>query len=496
MGAEAMSSDQVDLYFSQYYGVDPSVLDAYGAFDVSLVSDLPLFVDPFLLFHSAKPEYQQLHAGIIDYLRFLRDKARPDLDRALIASWYRFKEVKQNWLGFTQFSNLGSGLGADFAQALHGALGSILSNFGQEQITSGSHLEKLALIKGGVGRDNISDFTTNLIKGYLLEYTQQFAREHLKPEQCDTFAATRAVFNYGTESWETRSYCLPRYDNDFVLLTPADMLTRDETWINHGDMLRQFNRLPDALPDAQLRAQINNYFMSRLSKKPNPKEYAAAAQQTISQFPELIDYYIKLKEDAGETAVGLSERRREDTYTLLVEMVKGLVADLNARGALPKRQITSYEEALDAAGHFKQYVENQDGYKLINKPGTGKPFSRETDVQLFFGLAFRGTEFDVNREPNNGRGPVDYKISKGTRDKTLIEFKLASNTQLKRNLQNQVEIYERANGTRSSVKVIVYYTAEEQARVQATLEELKLTTEESIVVIDARADNKPSASKA
>jgi len=40
------------------------VLNTYGGFDVSVASDLPLFIDPFLLFHSDKPEYQALHEGI------------------------------------------------------------------------------------------------------------------------------------------------------------------------------------------------------------------------------------------------------------------------------------------------------------------------------------------------------------------------------------------------------------------------------------------------
>ena len=44
---------------------------------------------------------------------------------------------------------------------------------------------------------------------------------------------------------------------------------------------------------------------------------------------------------------------------------------------------------------------------------------------MFFGLLLQRTRFDVNREPNNGRGPVDFKISDGALDKSLIEFKLA-----------------------------------------------------------------------
>ena len=63
----------MELYLSQYLCIEPGVLDTYGAFDVSVASDLPLFIDPFLLFHSDKPEYQALHEGILKYLRFLRD---------------------------------------------------------------------------------------------------------------------------------------------------------------------------------------------------------------------------------------------------------------------------------------------------------------------------------------------------------------------------------------------------------------------------------------
>ncbi|MDD2818034.1 MAG: hypothetical protein PHN51_04485 [Candidatus Nanopelagicales bacterium] len=485
-----------DLYFSQIFKSDPEVLESYGALDVSLLSDLPLFIDPFLLFHSDKTNYQQLHEDIIKYLTFLRDKASTGLNPGLIRNLYRFQEVKQNWLGFTYLGNSGHGLGDDFAKALHEALSSILATFGSETITHGPHLEKLTLIKEGVGRDNISDFTTNLIKGFLLEYTQTFAREHLADEYCDNFSVTRAVFNYATEAWATKTYYLPKFNGDFVLLTPTDILTRDDTWISRSDMLGKFDRLPESISDDQLRAQINNYFGSRLGDRPSKKERDAAAAATIREFPDLVDRYIRIQEDDGDKAVSASNDKRVETQALLVHMVKQVVADSGMARVLSQGGLNSYQDAVQRVLGFKQYVENQDGWKLINKPGQLKPFSRESDVQLFFGLIFFGTAFDINREPNNGRGPVDFKVSMGAADKTLIEFKLASNSQLKRNLQKQIEIYEKANGTRTSVKVIICYTEQDQVRVAAILDELKLSNEESVVVIDARSDNKQSGSKA
>lgn len=215
----AATMSNADIYFSQYFGIDADIVDKYGALDICLASDLPLFIDPFLLFNSQKNTYQKLHESILRYLRFLRDHASTELDKALIASWYTFKEVKQNWLGYTILGNGGHGPGPDFAFALHGALGTLMADFGEETITAGTHLEKLCLIKSDVGRDNISDFTTNLIKDYLLKYTERFARKHLAATDCHTFPVARATFNYETKTWATRSYYLPKVGTDFVILT-------------------------------------------------------------------------------------------------------------------------------------------------------------------------------------------------------------------------------------------------------------------------------------
>jgi len=482
------------LYFSDHFRVSPDVLEAYGAFDISVVSDLPLFIDPFLLFNSDKPEYQALHDGIVAYLRFLKRKAGPELDPGLLAAWYRFKEVKQNWLGFTMFGNDGAGLGKKFARSLNDSLGNILANLGEETVTRGTHLEKLVLVSRGVGRDSISDFTTNLIKDYLLDYTQAFARQHLDPSRCADFAVTRAAFDYTTETWATRHYWLPKLRDDFVLLTPADLLTRDDTWISHPDMIRRFAALPAAVEDPALRAQINNYLGTLLGKNPSLQERDAAAERVIRAFPHLIDLYIKLKEDTGDEAVASSSTRTRDTHTALVAQVKRLIDDLDDKTDFYRRPWTTYDECLERVLLFKHYIEHQDGYLLLNRDG--QPPMKETDVGLFFGLTWCRTEFDVNREANNGRGPVDFKVSYGAGDKSLIEFKLATNSGLKRNLQNQVAIYQAANRTRTSVKAIVCYTAADQARAAKTLKDLKIANDPSVVVIDARSDNKPSASKA
>ena len=53
----------MNVLFSDVFKVDPAAVEAHGAFDVALVADLPLFVDPFLIFNSPDPTYQKLHEG-------------------------------------------------------------------------------------------------------------------------------------------------------------------------------------------------------------------------------------------------------------------------------------------------------------------------------------------------------------------------------------------------------------------------------------------------
>ena len=102
-------STVLGIYFTDFFMVGTDVLEAYGAFNVSLVNDLPLFIDPFLLFDSDKPAYRQLHSQYITYVKFLRDlSVREDgLDQTHIDQWFRFPEVKENWLGLQGFSRRG-----------------------------------------------------------------------------------------------------------------------------------------------------------------------------------------------------------------------------------------------------------------------------------------------------------------------------------------------------------------------------------------------------
>lgn len=481
------------VYFSEIFGLEERVLEDYGAINISLINDIPLFIDPFLLYASDKQEYKDLHEGILDYLTFLRSKAAEGtVTMEKINRWYCFHEVKQNWLGYSETGNGGSGLGVDFGRSMTSNICNVFNDLRNETITETSHLEKLCLFRSGVGRDNVSDFTCNLIKEYLLKYTETFARLYLQPVQCRNVSVQKVKFDYEREVWRSGTFYLPYFNEDFVLLTPKDLLTKDENWINLSDMRHRFLDITASLPNVELRDQINDVYARAIPERATQKERNEAATAVINRYPMLMDYYIKLKEEDKEGAKDASNNVVTEVDKIFIRNIQRLISKLQKDTTFYEEvSMGSFEATRKRVMFLKHIIEDCDGYKLFYN-GV-KPIKKEKDLQILFKFTWFGTAFDVNAETNNGRGPVDYKVSFGSSDKTLVEFKLAKNSKLKQNLQHQVGVYEQANDTRQSMKVILYFSEAEHNMVINTLKELKLENSPNIVLIDA-CNDKVSAS--
>lgn len=499
----------MNVYFSDFFNVSPQTIEEYGAFNISLINDLPLFIDPFLLFNSDKQEYQNLHNEILRYVAFLRDQSTSkNINDGLLKSWYCFPEVKQTWLGYSEVGNSGRGPGIEFARALNDNLNGIFSGFDQNTISRSSHLEKLCLIRENTGRDSISDFVTNLIKGYLLKYTQDFTNKHIDASLRRDFTVRHVTFNYDTSTWRAEKFTLPSVsisenEFDYVLLTPKDLLTKDDTWINRPDLVNQFDQVVLSVSNDELRSQLNFYFSQNLpepeytkkgkEKAPNKQDIVRAVGAVISKYPELLDYYIRFKEDHGDDARSISEERVEEIHNLFIEDLSSFIANLAKETKFYEKGEDTLAESYDRVMFLKDFIENKDGYRIFYRKND--VIRREADLQIMYRLTWFATKSDVTREANEGRGPVDFKISKGAKDKTLVEFKLASNKKLRQNLENQVEIYKKAHDTDKAIKVILYFSLEEESKVRKVLKDLGIENEKYVVLIDARKDSKISASR-
>ena len=485
------------LLFSDYFKIDQSIVDNYGALNICLAADMPLFIDPFLLFASTDETYQKLHKDLINHILILKEIAIEEKENAENNSIFRFPEIKQNWLGLSKFGNSGRGLGKDFAKKIVRSFNGFYNSFGQEEITAEAHIEKLTILNPGIGSDFISDFTTNLILDYLLEYTQTFALQHLSKDQIQEFSVN-SIFSAEYNRWMPKKYTLPYFyledRGDFIILTPLDILTKDEAAINNSEFYSNFLTVANSIKNADLRNSINTYFRNQLPKKPTQKEKTQAINKTVIRFPEIVDYYIKSKEDNKEK---VSKNIKDEIQRLTSEFIDGLSAlgdvlfDKSAfYEILPT---TSYEECLKRVLYLKDVIENNDGYKTFYKDGIA--IAKEEIIQRIFRLTWYATPFDVNSEVNNGRGPADYKVSYGADDSTIVEFKLGKSSSLEKNLANQTDIYKKASKSANDIKVILCYTGSEITSVERVLKKLGLVNQENVVIIDASPKKSASVVK-
>lgn len=494
------------IKFSTYFSVNKKDLDKEGFFNISLISDLPLFIDPFHLFYNSDKNYQKLHKSIISYLCFLREISSKynasKIPESIINSYYKFPEVKQNWFGFSYIGNDGHGLGKKFAKALNANFNELFTDFGSGK--KSYHLEKLTLIADRVGKDSISDFTTNLIHGFLAEKTEEFTKKYIDKSKTDIFTVKRAEFDYVAQVWKPKTYTLPKYNGDYVLLTPKNLLTKNDTWINKTNFIEDFEQIPSAMSNDVLREQLLRYFNQKLkeyektkiNKKTNKIEgyqtqetKGKAVIETVRQFPQTIDVYIKIKEDKGAQAKALSEGYVSETEVFFENQFSNFAQNVDTTN---KKKPTSCQEAYKRALFFKECVELHDNYK--NLYDGDKP-ANEDWIQRMFWFVWYGSESDLNRESANGLGKPDFTVSKGRKDKTIVEFKLASSNSLEKNILNQLEKYKEVNNTDKGIWVIVFFTFEENKKVLDILKKHKLEEDKNYILVDARKDNKISASK-
>ena len=481
------------IYFSNVFNVKHSVIEKYGALDISLVCDNPAFVDPFLIF--ANPKYKGLHNFIIEYLKFLRNlslqKQGQELENGIFNHYYKFPEVKQAWLGYSVAGNAGLGLGKDFAASLYKNLHKIFSNFGDENITESSHLEKLCLVEEGVGVDKISDFTLNLIKRFLLEYTQKFAEKHLDKDLLTEFPIRKVNFDFGKGIWSDARFTLPflhvKGKKEFVLLVPKEMLTREDTWISRNDFLENDSAIFSAIPNDELRAKINKYFYDNLQIKLNKKKQAEkdyskksrtnALSKTVWEYPELLDYYIRFKEQKKSGGLKLHVADPESINFFFDASV--IQKEFENKSF---KKLTSFDDCVARIDFFKKTLESNSKDLYLK----GKPL-QENQLRLMFKNVTYGSLFDYNSEVNNGRGPIDFIISFGSQDKTGLELKRAKNSKLKKNLLNQGKIYQEDGNLKYVIKVIFFFSDDEFEMVNRVLREInKPVDNREIFLVDCR----------
>ncbi len=133
--------------------------------------DIPLGIDPFLLFKSRDPEYRELHGLVLNVFNAGVASVRAG-DIAVARSILTFPEVPEIGLGYTQGGRRGSGVGTRLTDLIIETLS------GSPQLVERGvrHIEEMQLLSAGIGPDRISDIVANILKRFLISYTQRHCK--------------------------------------------------------------------------------------------------------------------------------------------------------------------------------------------------------------------------------------------------------------------------------------------------------------------------------
>lgn len=233
----------------------------------------------------------------------------------------------------------------------------------------------------------------------------------------------------------------------------------------------------------------------KVSERTVRKIELEAFEELTKEYPELYDYYVKLRESDTEEIKMASLKELNTQVAKIIINSKRIINTFNDHEYSGYEGLTAQEEGVNRLKYFKHIIEDCDAYK--NFYVDGKCIALENDLQRMFKLVWYGTSFKADFETNNGRGPADVVVSKGQSNQCIIEFKLASNSRLP-HVFEQVSIYEKANNAEGSLIAIFYFTQQEYGKIHRMIKDLGYEENigESIFLIDCRDDNKPSASKA
>lgn len=217
--------------FSQHFDLAKSQAEL-DFVDVTLARDLPLFVDPFAISQRVDRWSQDAHAQLLAFFQQLVDRIRSGRRQEARDLLRHLKEPNETRLGLSRGRPQGAGIGSFQANQLFHALEA--SNAVQTGFINS--LEECELMIEGIGRDKISDLTTNVLRGRLASYTLEQCKLHGVPTRPVGLAP---YFSLEARDWVNEYLELPVASGNPILLVPKAIARFDFSY-NHGDYYRHY----------------------------------------------------------------------------------------------------------------------------------------------------------------------------------------------------------------------------------------------------------------
>ncbi|WP_323082427.1 hypothetical protein [Klebsiella variicola] len=282
------------MRFSEYFNLNRS--QAYLDFvDVPLDTDIPVFLDPGAIKcldsiwgHELTAHLQSFFEKVLTLI-----KAGKNVEaQGLLAS---LNERNEFHLGYSSGKSRGHGFGAGAAHSVWNALTQ------SKAVSTGllKDLEDTALLIAGIGTDMISDAVSNILRGPLINYTQEMCKYYNIPLTPNIDSGP--IWDPHKGAWFHRYVSLPMTDFGKVILVPK-IIVRHRLCMQYDEFYTHY-LLPE-MQDEHLRnnstlVEVLKDGSRRVTKKSLKLKYGQDKSSVIDQTlqrPDVFEDYKKHKE--------------------------------------------------------------------------------------------------------------------------------------------------------------------------------------------------------
>ena len=453
-----------------------------GVFNGFIDFDSKFYVDPHLLEITKVPELENSYGNFKNHFAQIvhileNAKSTDDIFFRTAHKKLIFPESQFVSLGYSTEGNSGSGIGEKIALGLTKTAWEII----KVGISDPVIFELVGLIEENIGADRVSDMAIHVIILDLLAYSERVAK--------NLNLNTIKVEEQGKE------FLLPAIPNSNhrTVFIPSEILTDLPVANGAGDIDRVCAHNED------LRNRVNEIIGDSFKdskgkpRRPTKRELKYLLLHNPELLRELVEQYKKNpaekydfdKDPSGQIIWHDIAKDFANRYPLSLEIEKVTPDNI-------------LQVVLQICNHFKVLVED-NGLSIHLWNDLDNLRNERYAQMLFFGIAdayCKAHNLDLNREPNAGRGPVDFKISSGYTSRVNVEIKYTSNN-IKSGYKKQLPIYNAAERAEHSIFLIIVTTD----TFKALDELIKFKQDEvasgkrmpEIVVVDGRIF--PSASK-
>lgn len=311
--------------FSEIYSLGKTQAEL-NFVDITPGYDTPLYLDPYALTTREDNWSVDAHGYVVSFFQSVLDAvAKKDREKS-VRLLSRLGEPEETHLGVSEKGNKGRGVGGVQANDLYDAI------LKSKAASSGllEDLSDFALFIPGIGRDKISDITTNILRKLLITYTQEQCDLHNIPTQS---VSSGFCWDPGKEDWNQNYVDLPVYDYQKIILVPKHAV-RYQVGVDHSrfrkmfvlDFLQEEHRKADDSLVTTLRDKKGNIRKKIVYKKtvdahyPTDKDFLT---EFSAEHPEVLDKY---RDTLKSTASKIPNINGENFHEAV--LAEALAADL------------------------------------------------------------------------------------------------------------------------------------------------------------------------